>query len=140
MKRLLTRDFTRLFVFDGELAKEIRAVGKDRAATAIRTLYRLDRLDNLNVQIGRLVEEQQQRAAAVSTATERKGVTRWKRAYDGAVARKTALAAEQRDLQKRRKEMEGRRTKLAAEINERIEQDGRAQAAQGQVGRRAPND
>lgn len=123
LKRLLTRDFTRLFVFDGELAKEIRAVGKDRAAMAIRTLYRLDRLDNLNVQIGRLVEEQQQRAAAVSTATERKGVTRWKRAYDGAVARKTALAAEQRDLQKRRKEMEARRTKLAAEINERIEQD-----------------
>jgi DNA sulfur modification protein DndD len=123
LKRLLTPDFTRLFVFDGELAKEIRAVGKDRAAKAIRTLYRLDRLEELNVTIGRLVEEQQQRAAAVSTATERKGVTRWKRAHDAAVERKKALAAEQRDLQKRRKEMEARRTKLAAEINERIEQD-----------------
>lgn len=123
LKRLLTPDFTRLFVFDGELAKEIRTVGKDRAATAIRTLYRLDRLDALNVQIARLVEEQQQRAAAISTASERKGVTRWKRAYDGTVARKTTLTAEQRDLQKRKKEMEARKTKLAAEINERIEQD-----------------
>lgn len=123
LKRLLTADFTRLFVFDGELAKEIRAVGKDRAATAIRTLYRLDRLDGLNVQIARLVDEQQQRAAAISTATERKGVTRWKRAYDGAVARKAALAAEQRGLQKRKKEMETRAAKIGAEINERIEQD-----------------
>ncbi|HEX7894942.1 MAG TPA: hypothetical protein VF447_12175, partial [Terriglobales bacterium] len=123
LKRLLTADFTRLFVFDGELAKEIRAVGKDRAATAIRTLYRLDRLDGLNVQIARLVEEQQQRAAAISTASERKGVTRWKRAYEGAVARKSSLSAEQRALQKRKKEMEGRQAKIGAEINERIEQD-----------------
>lgn len=123
LKRLLTADFTRLFVFDGELAKEIRAVGKDRAATAIRTLYRLDRLEGLNIQIARLVEEQQQRAAAISTASERKGVTRWKRAYDGAVARKASLSAEQRGLQKRKKEMEARQAKIGAEINERIEQD-----------------
>ena len=123
LKRLLTADFTRLFVFDGELAKEIRAVGKDRAATAIRTLYRLDRLDGLNVQIGRLVEEQQQRAAAISTATERKGVTRWKRAYDAAVACKASLAAQLRTLQKRKKELEARQITLTAEINERIEQD-----------------
>lgn len=123
LKRLLTPDFTRLFVFDGELAKEIRAVGKDRAATAIRILYRLDRLEALNIQIDRLVEDQQQRAAAISTATERKGVTRWKRAYDGAVARKSSLATEQRSLQKSKKEMDARKSKLALEINERIEQD-----------------
>ena len=123
LKRLLTADFTRLFVFDGELAKEIRAVGKDRAATAIRTLYRLDRLENLNVQIGRLVDEKQQHAAAISTATERKGVTRWKRAFDTVVARKASLATQLRALQKRKKEMEARQLALVAEINERIEQD-----------------
>ena len=123
LRRLFSLDFTRLFVFDGELAKEIRAVGKDRAATAIRTLYRLDRLDALNIRIAHLVEQEQQQAAAISTATERKGVTRWKRAYDGAVAQKVALATEQRNLLKRRKDLEGRRTKLSAQINERIEQD-----------------
>jgi energy-coupling factor transporter ATP-binding protein EcfA2 len=123
LKRLLSRDFTRLFVFDGELAKEIRTVGKDRAANAIRILYRLDRLDMLNVQVDRLVDEQQQRAAAISTATERKGVTRWKRQYEAASARRVALGAEQKQLQKRRKEMESRKVAVAALISGRIDQD-----------------
>jgi len=123
LKRLLSRDFTRLFVFDGELAKEIRTVGKDRAANAIRILYRLDRLDMLNVLVDRLVEEQQQRSAAISTATERKGVTRWKRQYEAAAARRATLGAEQKDLQKHRKEMENRKATVAALISGRIDQD-----------------
>jgi len=123
LKRLLTLDFTRLFVFDGELAKEIRAVGKDRAATAIRTLYRLDRLDKLNVQIERLVEDQQRISASISTATERKGVTRWKRAFEAASACKDRLATQQRALQKQRKEMEVRQKELSTEISQRIDQD-----------------
>jgi DNA sulfur modification protein DndD len=123
LKRLLSRDFTRLFVFDGELAKEIRTVGKDRAANAIRILYRLDHLDMLNVKVERLVEEQQQRAAAVSTATERRGVTRWKRQYETVVTRRTALGTEQKELHKRRKEMESRKTTVAALISGRIDQD-----------------
>lgn len=123
LKRLFSSDFTRLFVFDGELAKEIRAVGKDRAATAIRTLYRLDRFDNLIAQIRRLVEDKQQRAAAVSTASERKGVTRWQRAYDTAIARRAALNTQLRELQKAKKDITLRQAALAAQISERIEQD-----------------
>ena len=123
LKRLLSPEFTRLFVFDGELAKEIRTVGKDRAATAIRTLYRLDQLDFLNIKIERLIEEQQQKSAAVSTATEKKGVTRWKRAFEAATEKRNALVVEQRDLSKRRKDLDSRKKKLAAEISDRIDQD-----------------
>lgn len=123
LRRLFTTDFTRLFIFDGELAKEIRAVGKDRAATAIRTLYRLDRFDALNVQVKRLVEERQQRAAAISTATERRGVTRWKRAYEAAAERKACLAQEQSRLVKHRKTLESASEHLAVQINNRIVQD-----------------
>ncbi|MDK1389898.1 AAA family ATPase [Sinorhizobium sp. 8-89] len=123
LKRLFTPEFTRLFVFDGELAKEIRAVGKDRAAAAISTLYRLDQLDNLFPQIKRLVEDQQQRAAAVSTTTKRKGVTQWQRAFDAASARRALLATQLRELQGKKKEATTRREKLQLQMNERIEQD-----------------
>jgi hypothetical protein len=135
LKRLLSRDFTRLFVFDGELAKEIRTVGKDRAANAIRILYRLDRLDMLNLQIARLVEEQQQRSAAISTATERKGVTRWRRQHESADARRAALGTEQKGLQKRRKEMESRKVAVAALISGRIDQDSALRKRKEQLDR-----
>jgi DNA sulfur modification protein DndD len=46
LQDLLTPAFTRLFIFDGELAKSIRDLGKDEAARAIHTLYRLDRVDH----------------------------------------------------------------------------------------------
>jgi hypothetical protein len=124
LRPLLTADFTRLFVFDGELAKEIRAVGKDRAASAIRTLYRLDRLDDLNRQVRRLVEAQQQKAAAISSATEKKGVTRWKRAYDAALDRKVALTQEHKRLLQERKGLDARGEELTSLINARIVQDG----------------
>lgn len=123
LKRLLTRDFTRLFVFDGELAKEIRAVGKDRASNAIRTLYRLDQLEVLILQVDRLVKEQQEKSASISTATERKGVTRWRRALDAAKAKRAELSADLKTLQKKQKERDSRQRTVETLISGRIEQD-----------------
>jgi len=123
LKRLLTPEFTRLFVFDGELAKEIRTVGKDRAANAIRTLYRLDRLGDLKRQVARLVDEKQQSAAAVSSATELKGVRRWQNATSQAATKKIELAQQVRTHQKRRKTLEAEQVNLSAEISEHIQQD-----------------
>ncbi|HVZ91644.1 MAG TPA: AAA family ATPase [Rhizomicrobium sp.] len=121
--RLLTPQFARLFIFDGELAKEIRTVGRDRAAEAIKTLYRLDQLEKLNVQVDRLVEERQQAAASVSSATEMRGVNRWRNGANAAAARKEKLVAEQREYQRRQRELDRRHSKIAATIQEHIQQD-----------------
>ncbi|WP_316979538.1 AAA family ATPase [Shumkonia mesophila] len=123
LRRLLTPEFSRLFIFDGELAKEIRTVGKERAADAIRTLYGLDRLADLSRQIDRLVGETQQRAAAVSTASELKGVRRWRNAYDAAVANKERLTQQHLDFQKQHRDLEARGSSLTAQISGRIQQD-----------------
>ena len=123
LQRLLTPEFSRLFVFDGELAKEIRAVGKDRAATAIRTLYRIDRIEHINSTIRRLVEEEQRRAAAVSSAKEQKGITRLRNAYDAAFATHARLLQDEKRIGSEIKKKEGRLADLRLKINERIAQD-----------------
>ncbi len=124
LSKLLTREFVRLFVFDGELAKEIRMVGKERAAEAIRTLYRLDKLDDVSRQVSRLVDEKQQKAASVSTATERKGVTRWSNAVASATARKAELHKFIRANQARRRVLEEQAKELRTQIIGHVEQDG----------------
>lgn len=65
LQDMLTPDFTKLFVFDGELAKSIRDLNKDEASRAIHTLYRLDRVDRLRIAVQRVLRaEQDARAKA----------------------------------------------------------------------------
>ena len=115
LRRLLTPDFTRLFVFDGEFAKDIRSESKDRTTKSIRTLYRLDQLDALKGEISKLVVAEQERAAAITSAKERKGVTRLSNALDEAEETLTELKrtlsghrAEKTKLEKRQAEIFGR--------------------------------
>lgn len=61
LQSLLTPAFTRLFVFDGELAKSIRDINRDEASKAIRTLYHIDRIGQLRVAAQRIVENEQSR-------------------------------------------------------------------------------
>ena len=80
LRRLMTPEFARLFIFDGELAKEIRSEGKDRTTKSIRALHRLEQLDYLKVEIRKLVFEQQKRAAKHTSAKGPKGVKRLQKA------------------------------------------------------------
>jgi DNA sulfur modification protein DndD len=98
LKRLLTPEFARLFVFDGEFAKEIRSVDKDRTTTSIRTLYRLDQLDQLTGVVNELVREEQAHAAEVTSASKQQGLTRLTRARDEAAQMLAALQEQQRSL------------------------------------------
>lgn len=123
LRRLLSTEFVRLFVFDGELAKEIRQVGKERAANAIRTLYQLDQLTALSQQVEALVEQEQRRAASVSTATEMKGVRRWQNALDAATSKKTDLSNALKGHQKRRQALDTSSERLRASISDHIQQD-----------------
>lgn len=63
LQDLLTPTFTKLFVFDGELAKSIRDLNKDDASRAIHTLYRLDRVDRLRAAVQRVLQFEQEARA-----------------------------------------------------------------------------
>jgi len=123
LKRLFTQEFVRLFVFDGELAKEIRAVGRDRAVSAIKTLYKINLLSELEQSITRQVAEEQERASAISTATEQRGVSRWKNAVSQCEARVTQLANGIEILQQEERNAISRLAELNAKLSNRITED-----------------
>lgn len=80
LKHRLKPNFTRLFVFDGELAKEIRADDRAEADRAIKALYQLDDLDTLKHRVKEVVRERQIAAASLSHAKSQKGLTRTRNA------------------------------------------------------------
>lgn len=123
LRKLLTPEFTRLFIFDGEFAKEIRSEGKDRTTKAIRTLYRLDQLDALKSEVAQLVAGRQASAAAITTAKEQKGVNRLKNALTEAQTAMTSLTSKLRKHQTDKAAKEKRRTDVVGRIAERTAQD-----------------
>lgn len=125
LKRLLTPEFVKLFVFDGEFAKEIRAVGKDRTTTSIRTLYRLDQLDRLGKDIAKLVAEEQARASEVSNASKQQGLTRLSNSRDEAVTQLKALQKKQRENTREQGEKRTRLEVVDGAIAARNAQDER---------------
>jgi predicted transcriptional regulator len=122
LKRLITPDFARLFVFDGELAKQIRDLSKQRAAGAVRTLYRLDRLDVLQEQIKTLLEQEQQRASSVSTTQSDKGLKQLQSRLQTALSTQKELLAKQRLLKKTIDQALDRKKELEQLIQERLQQ------------------
>ena len=120
LRRLFTQEFVRLFVFDGELAKEIRTVGKDRAASAIKTLYKINLLSELEQRITTLVVAEQERASAVSTATEQKGVNRWKNIVAQCKLRCSQLSTEIAKLQLEQSDAVARQSELKSKLATRL--------------------
>ena len=86
LKHRLKPNFTRLFVFDGELAKEIRADNRTEADRAIKALYQLDDLETLKHRVKEVVKERQFAAASLSQshAKSQKGLTRTRNALNEA--------------------------------------------------------
>ncbi len=123
LRALLTPSLTELFVFNGELATQIRDLNKTRAAEAIRALYRLDTLDALRRRVDRLVDQEQRRAASVSTAKEEKGLRRLQNARDDARNAKQRLYRQQQATNARITERERERERLEAEIQARLSED-----------------
>ena len=68
--------FVRLFVFDGELAKELRNLGRDEAEKAIKALYYLDKLGAIKDKVvPRILERRQQKALTnITTAQAEKAL------------------------------------------------------------------
>lgn len=74
LKMLLTARFSRLFIFDGELAKSIRERGGSEADEAIKTLYRLNELNVLRSRVAQILEKEQSAARSVTSAKRPQGV------------------------------------------------------------------
>ena len=119
LKRLMTPEFARLFIFDGELAKEIRSQGKDRTTKAIRALHRLEQLDRLKADIRELVVEQQERAAKLTTAKEQKGVTRLENAHAKAEQQFIDLSTELKTSKRRRSAIAEKLQTIEEQISKR---------------------
>jgi DNA sulfur modification protein DndD len=101
---LLTSEFTRLFVFDGELAKSIRDLSKDEASKAIRTLYQLDRVALLRKSAQRILDAEQE--ASVRTG----------HGHSIIAGRLNAAETKLRSLKATKKELEASRKALSEKI------------------------
>lgn len=123
LQTLLKPTLTELFVFNGELATDIIDLSKSAAAQAIRALYGLDTLDALSQRVDTLVELEQRRAAAITSAKERKGITQLQNAFDEVRRANERLDQQQRAASARLIEVERERTRLLEEIQARMSED-----------------
>lgn len=120
---LLTGQMARLFVFDGELARSIRDMSKRTADDAIRALYRLGQISGLKGSVDHLVDLEQRRASAMTSASEERGLTRLRNARNEAAAVKARLETE---VAATGGALEGRRAeerRLRGAVQERISED-----------------
>lgn len=124
LKYLLKPQFTRLFVFDGELAKQIRAVDKTEADRSIKTLYQLDELHALRGRVDRVVQKRQEAVASVSSAKSSKGVSQRRNALNEANGVLSRLERKLTKLKKRDAELEEEIEKAEAKIKAHIAQHG----------------
>jgi hypothetical protein len=125
LRQLLTPEFTRLFVFDGEFAKEIRKVGADRTSKSIRTLYQLDRLDGLRSEIRNQVRIEQERAAQLTTAKEQRGLTRLENALAEAESTLAGLKTKLKARETEHSKLEKRLEEISLRMTDRTSQDAK---------------
>ncbi|PCE39528.1 ATP-binding protein, partial [Rhizorhabdus dicambivorans] len=123
LRTLLKPALTELFVFNGELATDIIDLTKSSAAGAIRALYGLDTLESVTKRVDSLIDLEQRRAAAITTAKERKGINQLKNAFDEARSTNARLEQQQKSTSARLVELEQERARLQADIQERMSED-----------------
>ncbi|MCK8663685.1 AAA family ATPase [Pseudomonas azerbaijanoccidens] len=123
LRLLLKPALTELFVFNGELATQIIDLGKSRAAEAIRALYGLDTIDAVKQRVNALIEQEQRRAASVTAAKEKKGITQLENAFAEAEAAKKRLEDSSKRVLSHISQLSIDRSRLEAQIEARIAED-----------------
>lgn len=123
LKSLLTPQFTRLFIFDGELARQIRDLKRQNAADAIRALYRLDKLADLRAQIDRLVIEEQQRSSGTTKTQTSQGLKALRTRLDTAKSKLSELKRRQRTLETTLSDSHTRIVDFEKLIRDQMQQD-----------------
>ncbi len=124
LKHILKSEFIRLFVFDGELARDIRRdLNKAAADRAIRTLYQLDDISALQQRVSYAVTKRQEALERTSGKTKR-GVSRHQKLVDGAKTQLTKLENTLRKKSSSYSMLEEERDKVGEDIASHMARNG----------------
>lgn len=132
LKHILKSEFIRLFVFDGELARDIRDLNKAAADRAIRTLYQLDDISALKKRIGDAVSKRQM-ALERTSGTTKKGVSRHQKLVDKATNQLDKLETDLRKKLSSRTTLEETLVSVQAEINSHIARNSDLEARRNEL-------
>lgn len=123
LQHLLKPEFIKLFVFDGELARDIRDLSKQAADSAIKTLYQLDDIGVLIQKVSDVVARRQDEADGTSGRTMH-AITRYRRELAGHETRIGELQSELDAHLARQAEATAEAATLKTEIDEHIARNG----------------
>lgn len=98
LKDALRNGLTHLFIFDGEMASAITTIGKDQADKAIRGLYQLDKLSEMESDTKERVKIRQRRAADISAAATQNAIDRFRAELEEAQECFDSLSAKEKSL------------------------------------------
>lgn len=118
LRDTLEEKIAQLFVFDGELASEIIEKGAERADNSIRALYKLEKLKELQREIGEQAKKRQRSAASISSAATKNSIDRFENELDEVLSNLSQLESDERRLRSEKKQSELRVTELDQEIDE----------------------
>jgi hypothetical protein len=122
LKTLLTPEFTKLFIFDGELARQIREVKREKASEAIRALSRLDKLAEIRKRIEDLITQEQQRSSVTTKTQTSQGLKALRTRYETAKGKLAELTRLQQRLRSLVDTGESRTAELEKSIREHMQQ------------------
>ncbi|KDA04225.1 AAA family ATPase [Hyphomonas oceanitis] len=122
LQHLLKPDFIKLFVFDGELARDIRQTNKRAADQAIRTLYQLDEISNLRQRVSEFVKTKQDQTRNTTGRTQ-KGVTQARRALEAAEEMLKRLETQLQSKSANKDTLDSEHSKIRKEIDEHVAQN-----------------
>lgn len=123
LKHILKSEFIRLFVFDGELARDIRDLSKAAADRAIRTLYQLDDISALQRRVRDAVTKRQEALERTSGKTK-KGVSRHQKLVDDATVQLRTLENALREKRSASTTLEKEQAGVRAQIESHIARNG----------------
>ena len=101
IKAILTNNFVRLFVFDGELASSILDLSKNEAENAIKALYSIDKILAIQEWIAEIVDSAQKEAES-NVITTNQGIKQLNTRLKNAKSKLTELIKEKEGYEKDR--------------------------------------
>ena len=132
---LLSADFIKLFIFDGELARDIRDLDKRAADQSIKTLYQLDEIAHLRAKVTEVVAARQDAASQLTSSKTKKGLSRQRNLVDTAEAQVKRLNREMLNLKAQRKKLNTEQSEIEARIEAYIAEHGDLQTEKNQIDR-----
>jgi DNA sulfur modification protein DndD len=103
IKAILTNNFVRLFVFDGELASSIIDLSKNEAENAIKALYSIDKILAIQEWIAEIVDSAQKEAE--SNVITNQGIKQLNTRLKNAKSKLTELIKDKERYEKERNEL-----------------------------------